>query len=191
MQHRQQRQRRSTRSTQRKGCVDVVEEDGKERDGIGVENVDTKVGTTTLFGLHEATGGRHGRCSSCEIGPRCSKRRCLSGKLACVCWWSRNASRNGHARRRTRNREACCWLGRQHLLDRVDDGGQKGGRCRGKNRERFWRSCLGHVRVQWRWNSWLRRVTTSICSLTLACLSSSRYLSTKFDTHPWCFSMAL
>jgi len=34
----------------------MAEEDGKASDGIGVENVDTKFGTTTLFGLPEATG---------------------------------------------------------------------------------------------------------------------------------------
>ena len=34
----------------------MVEEDGKASDGIGVENVNTKVGTTRLFGLPEAMG---------------------------------------------------------------------------------------------------------------------------------------
>jgi len=34
----------------------VVEEDRKASDRIGVENIDTKFRTTTLFGLPEATG---------------------------------------------------------------------------------------------------------------------------------------
>ena len=34
----------------------MVEEDENASDGIGVENFDTKVGTTKLFGLPEATG---------------------------------------------------------------------------------------------------------------------------------------
>jgi len=39
-----------------KAALTVVEEDENASDGIGVENFDTKVGTTKLFGLPEATG---------------------------------------------------------------------------------------------------------------------------------------
>ena len=39
-----------------KAAWTVVDGDGKASDGIGVENVDTKFGTTKLFGIPEATG---------------------------------------------------------------------------------------------------------------------------------------
>ena len=77
-----------------KAALTVVEKDESASDGIGDENVVTKVGTTKLFGLPEATGVAVADGEAAKPAPDAA-----------------NASRNGHAHRRTGNREACRLLG--------------------------------------------------------------------------------
>ena len=63
----------------------VVEEDGKASDGIGVENIDTKIGTTKLFGLPEATGVAMADVAAAKPAPDVANDEAWAASwLACV-----------------------------------------------------------------------------------------------------------
>ena len=64
----------------------AVEEDENASDGIGVENINTKVGTTKGFGLPEATGVAVADGEAAKPAPDAANEEAWTASwLACVC----------------------------------------------------------------------------------------------------------